>query len=228
MKVRIIIISCLDSVKSSWIINAHSLWHPRIYSPFSSQKILSKDQTWQFACLLKSFNDALRLSYACGALLPLLLTKLGAPGALLLAACSALALTLHCCLHLPVLLPPQVPWLCCFSRPWMPFSVILTTYILLQDSSVVQWVRNLPAMQESQEMWVWSLCLEDPLEEKMITHSNILAWVIPWTEEPGGLQSKGLQRVWHGWATKQVSKLLKNQLSCNFLEERPPQTSLIG
>ena len=43
-------------------------------------------------------------------------------------------------------------------------------------------------------MWVWSLCLEEPLEEEMASHSSILAWRIPWMEEPGGLQSKGLQR----------------------------------
>ena len=46
-----------------------------------------------------------------------------------------------------------------------------------------------------QEMWVQSLGLEDPLEEEMATHSSVLAWKSPWTEEPGGLQSMGLQRV---------------------------------
>ena len=50
-------------------------------------------------------------------------------------------------------------------------------------------------MQETQEMWVQSLGWEDPLEEEMATHSSILAWRIPWTEEPGGLQSRGSQRV---------------------------------
>ena len=54
-----------------------------------------------------------------------------------------------------------------------------------------------------QEMWVQSLGREDPLEEEMATHSNILAWEIPCTEEPGGLQSMGLQRVGHKWATNQ-------------------------
>ena len=48
-----------------------------------------------------------------------------------------------------------------------------------------------------QETWVGSLDREDPLEEEMETHSSILAWEIPWTEEPGGLQSIGLQRVGH-------------------------------
>ena len=51
-------------------------------------------------------------------------------------------------------------------------------------------VKNLPAMQET---WVQSLGWEDPLEEEMATHSNILAWKIPQTEEPGGIQSTGLQ-----------------------------------
>ena len=48
-------------------------------------------------------------------------------------------------------------------------------------------------MQETQEMWVQSLSQEDPLEKEMATHSSILAWEIPWTEEPGGLQSMGSQ-----------------------------------
>jgi len=56
-------------------------------------------------------------------------------------------------------------------------------------------VKNLPAMQEMKKTQVQSLDWEDPLEEGMATHSSILAWRIPWTEEPGGLQSTGLQRV---------------------------------
>ena len=55
-------------------------------------------------------------------------------------------------------------------------------------------VKNLPAMQE---MWVRSLGQEDPLEKAVATHSRILAWEISWTEEPGGLQFMGLQRVGH-------------------------------
>ena len=54
-----------------------------------------------------------------------------------------------------------------------------------------------------QEMWVQSLGWEDPLKEEMAIHSGILAWEIPWTEEPGGLQSMGSQRVGHNLATKQ-------------------------
>ena len=54
--------------------------------------------------------------------------------------------------------------------------------------------KNLPAVQET---WVQSLSWEDPLEKRMATLSRILAWRIPWTEEPGGLQSMGSQRVRH-------------------------------
>ena len=60
-----------------------------------------------------------------------------------------------------------------------------------------QQVKNPPVMQETHKMRVRSLGQEDPLEEEMATHSSILAWRIPWTEEPGGLQSIGLQRVRH-------------------------------
>ena len=58
-------------------------------------------------------------------------------------------------------------------------------------------VKNLPTKQETWETQVRSLGQEDPLEEGMATHSSILAWRIPWTEEPGGLQSMGSQRVGH-------------------------------
>ena len=61
-------------------------------------------------------------------------------------------------------------------------------------SLVAQMVKRLPAMQET---WVRSLGREDPLEKEMATHSSILAWRIPWTEEPGRLQSMGLRRVRH-------------------------------
>ena len=61
-------------------------------------------------------------------------------------------------------------------------------------------VKNPPAMQEPQEMQVRSLGWEDPLEEGMATQSSILARRIPWTEEPGRLQSMGSQRVRHDWS----------------------------
>ena len=65
----------------------------------------------------------------------------------------------------------------------------------LNDLSLVaQRLKRLLAMQET---WVRSLGQEDPLEKEMATHSSILAWRIPWMEEPGGLQSTGSQRVGH-------------------------------
>ena len=60
--------------------------------------------------------------------------------------------------------------------------------------------KNLPATEELQETRVWSLGQEDPLEDGMATHSNILVWRIPWTEEPGGLQSIVSQRIGHDWS----------------------------
>ena len=68
-------------------------------------------------------------------------------------------------------------------------------------------VKHLPAMQETQ---VWFLGWEDPLEKEMAIHSSTLAWKIPWTEKPDRLQSMGLQRVRHDWATSlSLLKILK-------------------
>ena len=72
---------------------------------------------------------------------------------------------------------------------------------------MVQTVKNLPAMQETQ---VQLLDLEDPLEEGIATHSSILSWKIPWIEEPGGLQSMVLQRVRHDWATVTHTQHVQN------------------
>ena len=84
-------------------------------------------------------------------------------------------------------------------------KIIMSTYFpIIRVSStagaslVVQMVKRLPTMQETQ---VHSEGAEDPLEKGIVTHSNILAWRIPWTEEPGGLQSMGSQRVRHDCAT---------------------------
>ena len=75
--------------------------------------------------------------------------------------------------------------------------------ILHQDaiwaSPEAQWVKNRPANEGDMG---WSLGQEDPLEKEKATHSSILAWKIPWTEESGGLQTMGSQRVGHGLATE--------------------------
>ena len=71
---------------------------------------------------------------------------------------------------------------------------LIVSVIFIWASLIAQMVKNLPAMQEPR---VQSPGQEDPLEKEMATHSSILAWRMPWTEEPGGLQSMGLQRVGH-------------------------------
>ena len=80
-------------------------------------------------------------------------------------------------------------------------------------SLVAQMLKNLPAIQET---WVWPLGKEDPLEEGMASHSSILAWWIPWTEEPGGLQSMGLQRVRHDWLTNTHTYTHTHTFSLSF------------
>ena len=73
----------------------------------------------------------------------------------------------------------------------------VNSFMLIKVSNNFPNKKNPPAMQETQETWVQSLGWEDPLEKEMATHSSILAWEIPWTEEPGGLQSMRLRRVGH-------------------------------
>ena len=88
-----------------------------------------------------------------------------------------------------------------FSHPWMnTFGFVLNCSILVWRASVMtQQVKSPPTVQETQ---VQSLVWEDPLEKEMATHSSTLAWEVPWTEEPGGLQSVGSQRVRHDWMTE--------------------------
>ena len=73
-------------------------------------------------------------------------------------------------------------------------------------SLVAQRLKRLPAMRET---WVRSLGQEDPLEKEMATHSSILAWRIPWTEEPCGLQSTGSQRVRHDCYIRLLNDITK-------------------
>ena len=68
-------------------------------------------------------------------------------------------------------------------------------HLFKRASQVAQWAKNPPAIQETQGMEVQFLAWEDPLEEGKVTHSRILAWRIPWTEEPGELESTERQRV---------------------------------
>ena len=85
----------------------------------------------------------------------------------------------------------------------MPKLIILGFYyysLLWGFPGSYSMVKNLPAMSQMQ---VGSLGQEDPLEKEMAMHSNILAWEMPWTEEPGGLQSMGWQRIGHNLRIKQ-------------------------
>ena len=92
---------------------------------------------------------------------------------------------------------------CHENRGWFgPVRPPVFTTVGLPHGSAV---KNLPAMQEPQETQVRSLGQEDPLEEGMVTHSSILAWRIPWTQESGGLQSIGSQRVGRILAERTVS-----------------------
>ena len=81
---------------------------------------------------------------------------------------------------------------------WKGFEHYLASMQNEHNCVIAQMVKNLPVMQET---WVRSLGQEDPLEKGMATHSSVLAWRIPWTEEPGRLQSMGLQSVRNHWAT---------------------------
>ena len=85
-------------------------------------------------------------------------------------------------------------------------------------SLVAQRLKRLPAMRET---WVRSLGQEDPLEKEMATHSSILAWRIPWTEEPGGLQSMESHRVRHDRATSlSTFFFLEPYLACEGAEQK--------
>ena len=91
-----------------------------------------------------------------------------------------------------------------FFSPIFSITMTCCKYLisihLRHASQVALVVKNLPANPGDIEMWVQFLGQEDPVEKEMATHSSILAWRIPWTEEPGRLQSIGLHRVGHYWS----------------------------
>ena len=86
----------------------------------------------------------------------------------------------------------------------------------IRASLAAQMVKNLPAVQGT---WVPPLGWKDPLEKGVTTHSNILAWRIPWTEEPGELPSMGPQRVRHNWVTNPFTFYI--QIKCKWSDELP-------
>ena len=105
-------------------------------------------------------------------------------------------------IHFAFILTSMPLWTCIFF-----FLFIVSLRYLLYAHHCWAWVsqvaleiKNLPASVEELRDAVWSLGGEDLLEEGMATHSSILAWRIPWTKEPGRLQSKGSQRIRHDWS----------------------------
>ena len=106
------------------------------------------------------------------------------------------------------------------SNDLSKITQLISDYIWIRSNfPVAQMVKRLPTMQETQ---VQSLGWDDFLEKEMATHSSILAWKIPWTEEPGRLQSMGSQRVGHDWETSLCFTSLhftldqSTSLSCHF------------
>ena len=107
--------------------------------------------------------------------------------------------------------------LLCYNQSWEAItdSIWLLKPKLFNIFSGGSVVKNLPVKQEAR---VLSLGQEDPLEKKMATHSSILAWEIPWTGEPGGLQSMGSHRVRHDeWLTLQLLTFGKIKLREHFV-----------
>ena len=119
--------------------------------------------------------------------------------------CSTPGLPVHHQLHLPNSLTVK-GWF--KGKP----EVLLNSGVLRPDNGrekvkgkgvsgyVAQWGKESACSAGNAETWVWSLGQDDPLEEDMATHPSILAWKIPWTEDPGRLQSIGSQRLGHNWS----------------------------
>ena len=102
------------------------------------------------------------------------------------------------------------------SKQGLHFSCSTRAFYCCGFSSLVaQTVKRLSTMRETQ---VWALGWEDPLEKEMAIHSSTIAWKIPWTEEPGRLQSMGSQRVRHDWATSLFHFLLLQSMGSRACE----------
>ena len=103
---------------------------------------------------------------------------------------------------------------------WCADLYLLWAYLM------AQMVKSLPAIQETR---VQSLDQEDPLEKEMANHSSILAWKIPWMEDPGRLQSMGLQRVRHDWVTSLLLHytvfMIRGQFFAEFMQYHIIKTS---
>jgi len=116
------------------------------------------------------------------------------------------------------------PGHCTKKYKYIRYRCSYNTILYIGASLVAQIVKNPTAVHETQ---VRSLGQEDPLEKEMATHSSILAWRIPWTEEPGGLQSMRSQRVGQDWATNAFSFTGQRWNSADTREEHGVQVCML-
>ena len=98
-------------------------------------------------------------------------------------------------------------------KTYSSFAPTKDRWLFLRASQVVSEVRNLSAIAEDVRDMCLTLGQENPLEEGMTTHSSILAWRIPWAEEPGGLLSMRLQRVRHNWSDLTCTTILSRAIT---------------
>ena len=132
----------------------------------------------------------------------------------------AVILCIYLNLHLPknVQIQRQSPRVLIekFIFPWWLWQIFLVSMCWIEINLflirvwVAQMVKNPPARQET---WVQSLDWEDSLEKGIVSHYSSLAWRIPWTEEPGGLQSMGSQRIRHDWVVNTFTFVLEYRMS---------------
>ena len=115
------------------------------------------------------------------------------------------------------LLRKKCTFTCKSDSPAVVCLLLLLLFVWLFLIAMAQIIKNLPAMQET---WIQYLGQEDPLESEMATHSSILAWRSPRTEEPGRLQSMVLQRVGQGWATNTFIRSKARGISPSLGPER--------
>ena len=126
---------------------------------------------------------------------------------------------------------PTIVTSCCYKDYFVPLFcftglfIKTVSYEIILNATALWHVRNFPGgsngLPAVQETWVQSLGWEGTLEKDMAPHSSPLAWKIPWTEEPCGLHSMGLQRVGHNWATSLYNTLLSGRGSSTSFPSFP-------
>ena len=105
---------------------------------------------------------------------------------------------------------------CCTTMQISHNYIYIIMYVCVTHTYIYIHTHKYIYRAAMQETWIWSLGWEDSLEKGMATHCNILAWRIPWTEEPGRLQSIGSQRVEHDWAINTAQQHIKTFRCAGF------------